>query len=124
MEEKKYSKEHEWISLKDDVATVGITNHAQESLGDIVFVELPKIGLNANAGKEISVIESVKAASDIFCPVDGEILEVNNNLNEDPSIINKDAENQGWIFKIKITKPDQLNNLMTLSGYEEFLKKA
>ena len=124
MEEKKYSQEHEWISLKDDVATVGITNHAQESLGDIVFVELPKIGLNVNAGKEISVIESVKAASDIFCPVDGEILEVNNNLNEDPSIINKDAENQGWIFKIKITKPDQLNNLMTLSGYEEFLKKA
>ena len=124
MEEKKYSQEHEWISLKDDVATVGITNHAQESLGDIVFVELPKIGLNANAGKEISVIESVKAASDIFCPVDGEILEVNNDLNDDPSIINKDAENQGWIFKIKVTKPDQLNHLMTLSGYEEFLKKA
>tara|TARA_Y100000590_G_C15410886_1_gene897542 strand:+ start:10 stop:384 length:375 start_codon:yes stop_codon:yes gene_type:complete len=124
MEEKKYSQEHEWISLKDNVATVGITNHAQESLGDIVFVELPKIGLNVDAGKEISVIESVKAASDIFCPVDGEILEVNNDLNDDPSIINKDAENQGWIFKIKVTKPDQLNHLMTLSGYEEFLKKA
>ena len=121
--EKKYSQEHEWISLKDDVATVGITNHAQESLGDIVFVELPKIGLNANAGKEISVIESVKAASDIYAPIDGEIIETNNNLSNDASIVNQDAEEEGWIFKMKISNPDQYNNLMTLDQYLAFLEK-
>ena len=98
MNEKKYTKEHEWIEIKDDIAVIGITNHAQESLGDIVFVELPKIGINVNSGNEISVIESVKAASDIYSPIDGEVVEVNNNLTDDASIINKDAEKDGWIF--------------------------
>ena len=95
---KKYTKEHEWVEVVNDIATVGITNHAQESLGDIVFVELPEIGKSVKSGNEISVIESVKAASDIYSPIDGEIIEINNDLTKDASVINQDAENEGWIY--------------------------
>ena len=123
MNDIKFTKEHEWINLKDEIATIGITNHAQESLGDIVFVDLPKIGVTFSAGSEVSVIESVKAASDIYCPLDGEIYEVNNILVENPSLINEKAENEGWIFKIKITDNKQLENYMNLLEYEQFLKK-
>ena len=123
MNEKKYTKEHEWIELKEDIATIGISNHAQESLGDIVFVDLPKIGEITTAGSEISVIESVKAASDIYSPVDGEIVDINNKLTEDPSLINKDSENSGWIFKLKIKESSQLESLMNYDQYKEFLKK-
>ncbi len=122
MNEKKYTKEHEWIEINGDIATVGITNHAQESLGDIVFVELPEIGLKVNSGNEISVIESVKAASDIYSPVDGEVVEINNHLNDDASIINQNAEKDGWIFKLKISDKSQFNTLMTLEEYNNFLK--
>jgi len=120
---KKFSKDHEWIELNGNIGTVGITNHAQESLGDIVFIELPKIGKNVIAGDEISVIESVKAASDIYTPVDGQISEINNNLSDDASLVNKDAESGGWIFKIKISDPAQLEKLMNFSDYENFLKE-
>ena len=95
MSEKKYSKDHEWIDINGDIATIGITNHAQESLGDIVYIELPDIGKKVNTGGEVSVIESVKAASDIYSPLDGEIIEVNKDLENDASIINQDAENNG-----------------------------
>ena len=122
MSEKKYSKEHEWIILDKDIATVGITDHAQESLGDIVFVELPNLGSKVTSGAEVSTIESVKAASDIYSPVDGEIVEINDKLSSDASIINNDAENEGWIFKLKITNSDQIDSLMSLSEYNEFLK--
>ena len=122
MNEKKYTKEHEWIEINGDIATIGITNHAQESLGDIVFVELPEIGLKVSSGNEISVIESVKAASDIYSPVDGEVVEINNNLNDDASIINQNAEKDGWIFKLKILDKSQFNTLMTLEEYNNFLK--
>ena len=122
MSEKKYSKEHEWIIVDKDIATVGITNHAQESLGDIVFVELPNLGSKVTSGAEVSTIESVKAASDIYSPVDGEIVEINDKLSSDASIINNDAENEGWIFKLKITNSDQIDSLMSLSEYNEFLK--
>ena len=122
MSEKKYSKEHEWIIVDKDIATVGITNHAQESLGDIVFVELPNLGSKVTSGAEVSTIESVKAASDIYSPVDGEIIEINDKLSSDASIINNDAENEGWIFKLKITNSDQIDSLMSLSEYNEFLK--
>ena len=88
---KKYTKDHEWITLIDEIATIGITNHAQESLGDIVFVDLPEIGKIVNAGDEVSVIESVKAASDIYSPVDGEIIEINENLNDNAALINEDG---------------------------------
>ena len=97
MSEKKYTEEHEWVKLEGDTAIVGITDHAQESLGDIVFVDLPAVGKEVKAKEELCVIESVKAASDIYSPLDGEVLEVNENLSNDASIVNQDAENEGWI---------------------------
>ena len=123
MGEKKYTEEHEWVQLSGEIATVGITNHAQESLGDIVFIDLPTVGKEVKAKEELCVIESVKAASDIYSPIDGEVLEVNENLSNDASIVNQDAENDGWIFKLKVSDLEQLNNLMTLDQYKEFLDK-
>ena len=123
MEEKKYSKDHEWIAIIDDIATVGITDHAQGSLGDIVFIDLPEINKEVVIGDDVSVIESVKAASDIFAPVDGKIIEINEKLNENSALINLDAENEGWIFKMKVSNLSQLENLMNLSDYNDFLKK-
>ena len=117
MSEKKYTKEHEWVEINGDTATVGITNHAQESLGDIVFIDLPTIGKEVKSNEELCVIESVKAASDIYAPIDGKVIEINNNLNDDASIVNQDPEKDGWIFKIKISDPNQYNNLMTLDEY-------
>ena len=117
MSEKKYTKEHEWVEVDGDTATVGITNHAQESLGDIVFIDLPTIGKEVKSNEELCVIESVKAASDIYAPIDGEVIEINNNLNDDASIVNQDPEKDGWIFKMKISDPSQYNNLMTLEEY-------
>ena len=123
MSEKKYSKDHEWIDINGEIATIGITNHAQESLGDIVYIELPEIGKKVNKGGEVSVIESVKAASDIYTPVEGEIIEVNENLKDDAAIVNQDPENKGWIFKLKINDTSNVDELMTLSDYENFLKQ-
>ena len=117
MSEKKYTKEHEWVEVDGDTATVGITNHAQESLGDIVFIDLPTVGKEVKSNEELCVIESVKAASDIYAPIDGEVIEINNNLNDDASIVNQDPEKDGWIFKMKISDPSQYNNLMTLEEY-------
>ena len=117
MAEKKYTKEHEWVEIDGDIATVGITNHAQESLGDIVFIDLPTVGKEVKSNDEICVIESVKAASDIYAPIDGEVIEINNNLNDDASIVNQDPEKDGWIFKMKIADPNQYNNLMSLDEY-------
>ena len=117
MAEKKYTKEHEWVEVDGDTATVGITNHAQESLGDIVFIDLPTVGKEVKSNEELCVIESVKAASDIYAPIDGEVIEINNNINDDASIVNQDPEKDGWIFKMKITDPSQYNNLMTLDEY-------
>ncbi len=121
MSEKKYTKEHEWVEVEGDTATVGITNHAQESLGDIVFIDLPTVGKEAKSNEELCVIESVKAASDIYAPIDGEVIEINNNLSDDASIVNQDPENTGWIFKMKISNPDQYSSLMTLDEYLAFL---
>jgi glycine cleavage system H protein len=117
MAEKKYTKEHEWVEVDGDVATVGITNHAQESLGDIVFIDLPTVGKEVKSKEELCVIESVKAASDIYAPIDGEVIEINNNLNDDASIVNQDPEKDGWIFKMKISDLNQCDNLMTLDEY-------
>ena len=123
MSEKKYTKDHEWVSVDNGIATIGISNHAQESLGDIVFIELPTVGKLVNAKDEICVVESVKAASDIYAPIDGEILEVNNNLESDAAIINQDAENMGWIFKMKISNKSQYDGLMTQEEYKNFLEQ-
>ena len=123
MSEKKYTKDHEWVSIENEIATIGISNHAQESLGDIVFIELPSVGNSVKAKDEICVVESVKAASDIYSPLDGEITEINETLKDDASIINKDPENTGWIFKLKISDPDQINNLLSLDDYNNFLSE-
>ena len=122
MSEKKYTKEHEWVEVEGDTATVGITNHAQESLGDIVFIDLPTVGKEVKSNEELCVIESVKAASDIYAPIDGEVVEINNNLNDDASIVNQDPEKDGWIFKMKMADPNQYNNLMTLEEYLALLE--
>ena len=119
MSERKYSKDHEWLELNEDIATVGITNHAQESLGDIVFIELPEIGRLVKSGDQIGVVESVKAASDLFSPVSGEIIEVNNELQNSPQLLNTDSENTGWYMKIKIDNADELTNLMNFNQYKE-----
>ena len=123
MNKKKYTKDHEWIELDGEIAKIGITDHAQESLGDIVFIDLPEIGRRVKAGEEVSVVESVKAASDIYSPLDGEILEINNDLDNNAALINQEAENKGWIFKLKIIDKSQFENHMSLSDYEIFLKQ-
>ena len=123
MTEKKYTQEHEWVQIDGEIATVGVTNHAQESLGDIVFIDLPVIGKKVKAKEEICVIESVKAASDIYTPIDGEVIEVNDNLSNDASLVNQDAENEGWIFKIKVSNPNKYESLMSLDQYLDFLEK-
>jgi glycine cleavage system H protein len=123
MAEKKYTEQHEWVEVEGDTATIGITNHAQESLGDIVFIDLPTVGKKVKSNEELCVIESVKAASDIYAPIDGEVIEVNNNLSDDSSIVNQDPEKDGWIFKMKISNPDQYDRLMSLDQYLAFLEK-
>ena len=123
MIEKKFTEDHEWVSIDGNIATVGISNHAQESLGDIVFIELPVIGKTVKAKEEICVIESVKAASDIYSPLDGEFIEINNSLENEPSIINQEAENNCWIFKIKLAEPSQYEELINYEDYQKFLKK-
>ena len=122
MIEKKYSQDHEWVSIQKDIATIGISNYAQESLGDIVFIELPKIGRLVKRGEQVGVIESVKAASDLFSPLSGEIFEVNNDLKNSPQIINEDSENLGWYMKIKFNDVEELEKLMNLDEYKETIK--
>ena len=119
MSEKKYSKDHEWVYQEGKIATVGITNYAQESLGDIVFIDLPNVGKSINSGDQVGVIESVKAASDLFSPIGGEIIEVNMELKNSPQLVNSDPENSGWYMKIKIRNENDLNILM---NYEEYQK--
>ncbi len=111
-----YTREHEWIRLEGEIATIGITDHAQEELSDVVFVELPDMG-DIDKGSPTAVVESVKAASDIYAPIAGEIIEVNTDLVTDPSKINTDPYDTGWIFKIRVTRPDQINDLMDASSY-------
>ena len=115
----KYSEDHEWIAVDGNIGTVGITDHAQSQLGDIVFVELPTVGTTVEAGDEAGVIESVKAASDIFAPVSGDILEVNTALETEPSLANSDPTGKGWFFKIKVSDPNQLDTLMDKTEYSK-----
>jgi glycine cleavage system H protein len=118
----RYTKDHEWIRLDGDVATVGITQHAQNALGDIVYVELPEIGRVVDQGAEAAVVESVKAASDVYAPVAGEVVAVNQSLDGAPATINEDAEGKGWFFRLKLSAPEQLDGLMSEEQYKEFLK--
>ena len=123
MSDKKYSKKHEWISLDGDSATIGISKHATEMLGDIVFVELPDKGKSLNKDDKAAVVESTKAASDVYTPVSGEILDSNQPIVDDPSNVNKDPEKNGWFFKIKIKDKSELDSLMSQSDYEKFVKE-
>tara|TARA_B110000971_G_scaffold115665_1_gene118521 strand:+ start:321 stop:701 length:381 start_codon:yes stop_codon:yes gene_type:complete len=120
MSEKKFSKKHEWVSVEGDVATVGITKHATEMLGDIVFVEVPEIGKAIEQNNQAAVVESTKAASDVYSPVSGEVIEGNKLIVDDPSSVNSDPEGASWFFKIKIKDSSELDNLMTKSDYDKF----
>ena len=117
-----FTKEHEWIRVEGDSATVGISNHAQEQLGDIVFAEVPEEGRKVSKGQEAAVVESVKAASDVYAPVSGEVVEGNSALADDPSLINSDPEGQGWFFKIKLDNPSEVEGLMDEASYREWVK--
>jgi glycine cleavage system H protein len=117
----KYSKDHEWIAMDGDVATIGITEHAQEQLGDVVFIELPKVGKKVEKGKEAAVVESVKAASEVYAPVTGEVVEVNKDLEGDPGMVNREAEKGAWFMKVKIANKSELGELMDKAAYDKFV---
>ena len=116
-----YTEEHEWIDVEDDIATVGITDYAQGQLGDIVFVELPEVGALIEQGKDAAVVESVKAASDVYAPITGEVTETNAALEEDPALVNSAPEDAGWFFKMTISDPGELDKLMDEDGYKAFV---
>jgi len=121
--EVRYSKTHEWVRADGDVATVGISDYAQSELGDIVFVELPEVGSRFEAGEVFGTIESYKTVSDLMCPVSGEVVEVNSALAGSPQLVNESALNEGWLVKIRMTDPAQLEALMTAEQYEAVLKE-
>ena len=117
----KFSKDHEWVNVAGDIATIGITNHAQEQLGDVVFVELPPVGKKVTKGGDAAVVESVKAASELYAPVTGEVVEVNKELEGDPALVNRGAEGDGWFMKVKISDPAELESLMDKAAYDKFV---
>lgn len=112
-----YTESHEWISIEDNIATIGITEHAQAQMGELVFVELPDVGDVLDAGNEAGVVESVKTASDFYCPLNGEIVEVNAGLLDNPAMVNEHPYAEGWLYKIKIDKPEQVEDLMSAADY-------
>jgi glycine cleavage system H protein len=117
-----FTKEHEWVRVEGDTATVGITDHAQEALGDIVFVEVPDAGRRVSKGQEAAVVESVKAASDVYAPVSGEVVEGNQAIADEPALVNSDPEGQGWFFKLKLDNVGELDGLMDEGAYREWVK--
>ena len=117
-----FTDDHEWISVDGDVATIGITDHAQEQLGDIVFVELPEVGKSVSKGDEAAVLESVKAASEVYAPVTGEIVATNGDLEGEPAKVNEDAEGAAWFVKIKLSDTSELNGLMDADAYKAFVE--
>lgn len=117
-----FTKEHEWVRVDGDTATVGISSHAQEQLGDIVFAEVPESGRRIGKGQEAAVVESVKAASDVYAPVSGEVVEGNQAVADDPALINTDPEGKGWFFKLKLDNPAELEGLMDEASYREWIK--
>lgn len=117
----KYSKDHEWVIVENGIATIGITNHAQEQLGDVVFVELPAVGKTVAQNAEAAVVESVKAASEVYAPVSGEVVEVNKELEGDPAMVNREAEGGAWFMKVKLSNPSELDGLMDKAAYDAFV---
>lgn len=120
---KKFTKDHEWIDVEGDIARIGITNYAQEQLGDVVFVELPEAGRQFQQGNDAAVVESVKAASEVYAPVSGEIVEPNTKLEDDPALVNQDPTESGWFFTMKVSNPNELNDLMDEAAYADYVKE-
>ncbi len=121
-QEFRYTQEHEWVRLEGDIGTIGITDHAQKELGDIVFIELPKPGARVEKGQALGSVESVKAVSDIYSPVSGEVVEVNTDLANTPERLNQDPHGAAWLAKIRVSAPKELEALMTAARYEEYIK--
>ena len=118
----KFTQEHEWLKIEGDVATVGITTHAAEQLGDLVFVELPDVGATFSKNGEAATVESVKAASDVYCPLDGEIVEINQAIVDDPSLVNSDPQGAGWFFKLKLSNTADADALLDEAAYQQLIK--
>jgi glycine cleavage system H protein len=118
-----YSKDHEWISVQENTGTIGITDYAQHEMGDVVFVDLPEVGDNFESNEPFGSVESVKAVSEIFCPIAGEVIEVNSKLEETPELINQSPHQQAWMIKIRIADPDELKELLSAEEYEEYLQE-
>jgi len=116
-----YTKEHEWIRAEGDVGTIGITHHAQKELGDIVYVDLPKVGAHVEQGKSLGSVESVKAVSDIYSPVSGEVVEINETLAQSPEKLNEDPHGAAWLVKIRLSAPDELKNLLSAADYQAYV---
>lgn len=119
----KYTEEHEWVLIEDDVATIGITDFAQDQLGDVVFVELPEVGDELESGKALGVVESVKAVSDVYSPLSGEVVEINEELPDEPELLNTSPYEDGWMIKLKISDPSELDGLMDASDYQNFVEQ-
>jgi glycine cleavage system H protein len=120
----KFSKDHEWIRVEGDIATIGITVHAQDQLGDVVFVEVPEVGRKVSADEAVAVVESVKAASDVYSPLTGEVIEANGDVAITPGLVNEDAEGKAWFFKVRLSNPAELDALMDRAAYDEFAKNG
>jgi len=118
----KFTAEHEWVRIEGDIATVGISDYAQEQLGDVVYVELPEIGKQVGKGDEAAVVESVKAASEVYAPVSGEVVEVNDDLENAPAGVNEDAFGKGWFVKLKLSDPSELDGLMDEAAYKDYVE--
>ncbi|XP_065064243.1 glycine cleavage system H protein-like [Rhopilema esculentum] len=123
LNERKYSKDHEWIETVDGIGKIGITNYAQDKLGDVVYVDLPEVDSEFSSGDICGALESVKAASDLFSPVSGTVTEVNDNLSDSPGLINSSPYEEGWIMKMKLKSPEELNELMTEEDYDKFVRE-
>ncbi len=119
----KYTTDHEWVELNGDIATIGITAYAQESLGDLVFVELPEVGITITSGDDFAVVESVKAASEVYTPVSGEVTETNEDLGDSPEMINENPYTDGWIAKVKLSDKSELDEMMTAEEYQEYINQ-
>ena len=122
-EDNRYAKSHEYVHVEGETGTVGITDYAQKELGDVVFVELPQVGSQLEMGDELGSIESVKAVSELFSPVSGEVVEVNEALAEKPELVNTDPYGDGWMIKVRLSEPDEVDELMTAEDYEEYVEK-
>ena len=119
--EKKFTSDHEWVAIDGDVATIGVTDYAQQQMGDVVFVDLPQIDKDVSRGEEIGVVESVKAASEIYAPVSGKILAANDALQNEPNLVNESAEENGWLARIQISNPQELDELLSAQAYAELI---